>query len=205
VRYLASLLVVALVLACGSGGSGNGPCTLTAIGAPCNNDTDCCSNYCMLYDDMVTACQAKPGIPQACVDMNGYCTQNRNCCSGLCMNNACFGGAPTGSCLSLGSTCIQDDSCCSNNCVNDGMGNTECATQPQPDSGPTCGFPGSPCSMPGQADPAECCFGGCSPLSTCSGGTGPGMNCGQAGAYCQFGTDCCSGVCEQLASTSACH
>jgi hypothetical protein len=198
--------VIITGLACGTTSS-NGPCTLTAIGAPCTLDTDCCTGYCWLYEDMITACQQKPGEPQACVDAQGYCTQNRNCCSGLCQNNACFAGADTNSCLSLGSTCIQDDSCCSDNCLNDGMGHTECAPQPQPEGGLTCGLPGSACTMPGSADPTECCFGACGIQSLCIGnGGGGGGTCGGAGAYCQYGTDCCSGQCQTLSGgASSCE
>jgi len=198
-RVVGPGLLTALLSACSS--SSNGPCTLTAIGAPCTNDTDCCTGYCELYGDEKTACQEKPADPPACVDAAGYCTQNRNCCSGLCQSNACFGGSDTNSCLSLGSNCIQDDSCCSNNCVNNGMGQQECAPQPQPEGGLDCGLPGAACSMPGEADPTECCFGVCGVLSTCIGttGGGGGNNCGGSGAPCQYGTDCCSGQCQQLA------
>jgi len=193
-----------VIIACSS--SGTAPCTLTAIGAPCTLDTDCCSGYCELYEDQTTACQAKPASPQACVDANGYCTQNRNCCSGLCQDNACFGSSGGTSCLALGSSCIQDDSCCSNNCANDGEGNTACTPQPQPDGG-TCGVAGAPCTTPGD-DPSECCFGVCTSESTCAGSTsgGGGGNCGGAGTFCRYGSDCCSGQCEETTSgNGSCH
>ncbi len=206
-RFTASLAFAAVVVLARCSSNENGPCTLTPIGATCNTDSECCSSYCMLYGDQTTACQSKPSTPQACVDANGYCTQDRNCCSGLCDNGTCFGGAGGTSCLSIGSSCIQADSCCSNNCVDDGQGHTACAPQPQSDGGLTCGLPGAACSAPG-ADPAECCFGICGPLGSCAsggGGGGGGGNCAQSGSFCRYGSDCCSGQCEQLSSTSACH
>lgn len=206
-RTAVSLAFFVVALArCSSEGS-NGPCTLTAIGAPCTNDTDCCSGYCWLYEDSTTACQTKPATPQACVAASGFCTQDRNCCSGLCDNGSCFGNAGGTSCLSLGSSCIQDDSCCSNDCVDDGQGHTACAPQPQSDGGLNCGLPGAPCTTPGD-DPGECCFGLCGPTGSCAsggGGGGGGGNCGASGASCRYGSDCCSGQCEQLSSTSSCH
>jgi hypothetical protein len=48
----------------------------------------------------------------------------------------------------------------------------------------------------------------CGPDGTCASGStggGGGGNCGQAGAFCRYGSDCCSGECEQLSSTSACQ
>ena len=198
--FPAALFVVA---ACSSNG-GAQPCTLLAIGKQCINDTDCCTGYCDLEGD-VAACQELPGSYPACQEAGSFCTQNRNCCSGFCDNSACV--AETASCLSIGSTCIQSDSCCSDNCIGDGNGGTACAPQPVSDSGPGCGLPGTPCSTPGD-DPGECCFGLCGPNSLCAGGGGGGGgggNCGAAGAFCRYGSDCCSGECEQLSSTSACH
>ncbi len=199
-RHAPFVLFVTLLLECSS--SNDGPCTLTAVGAPCNIDTDCCSGYCELYEDTTTACQEKPSTPQACVDSGNYCTQNRNCCSGLCTNNACFGGGPSTSCLELGSGCIQDDSCCSNNCVDDGAGHTACTPQPQSDGGASCGVAGAPCTAPGD-DPTECCFGTCTSQNVCAGSTtggGGGGNCGGSGTFCRYGSDCCSGQCEQVTS-----
>jgi hypothetical protein len=200
-RALAFLASIVALAACSSGGDQT--CTLTAIGASCMNDTDCCSGYCQLEGNGAY-CQQKPKTPQACVGPTGFCTQDRNCCSGLCQNGACFSGGGGSSCLSIGSTCLQPDSCCSVNCIPDGLGGTACAPQPQPDGG-SCGLPGTGCSAPGQDDPGECCFGLCGFDSTCAGGGGGGgPNCGGSGAFCRYGTDCCSGQCEQLSSTSAC-
>jgi hypothetical protein len=201
---LGLIFVVGTAIGCGD--SSPAACTALGIGAQCNQDSDCCSGYCDL-EDMASFCQQKPAELPACIDADGFCTQDRNCCSGLCQNNACFGGSDTGSCLSLGSSCIQDDSCCSNNCLNDGLGHTACSEQPQPDSGPACGLPGTACSMPGQSDPTECCYGLCDPTGSCAGGTsGGGTNCGKTGAYCMFGSDCCSGQCETLSGgNSSCH
>lgn len=195
---LASLLAVA---ACSSGG--DLPCALLAVGAQCSADTDCCTGYCDLEGD-VAACQKKPANLPACVGVNAFCTQDRNCCSGFCTNNACT--ATIASCLSLGSGCVQNDSCCSNYCRDDGEGHTACTPQPGLDGG-TCGMPGAPCSTPGP-DPDECCFVVCGADGTCSGGNasdGGGPTCGAAGAFCRYGSDCCSGECEQLTSTSACQ
>lgn len=192
-----------VVVACSSADQ---PCSLTAVGASCMNDTDCCTGWCQLEGDGAY-CQTKPKDPtQACVGDGLFCTQNRNCCSGLCENGSCFAGGGGTSCLSTGSTCLQPDSCCSNLCMDDGKGHTWCAEPPQPDGG-SCGLPGAPCSAPGAPDPADCCFGLCGPDGTCAsgGGGGGGGNCGQAGASCRYGSDCCSGQCEQLSSTSSCH
>ena len=203
-RVAAALLFGSFILAsCSS--SGQQPCTLTAIGEPCLNDTDCCTGYCQLEGDGAY-CQTKPGQEPACVGPSGFCTQDRNCCSGLCENGACFAGGGGGSCLEIGSSCLQADSCCSVSCLSDGQGHTACAQQPQAEGGPSCGLAGAPCSMPGSPDPTECCFGLCSAIGTCSGGGGGGGgNCYGAGASCTYGSDCCSGVCEKVSSGSVCH
>jgi hypothetical protein len=201
-RFIGCFLGVALVVAA-CGDTSSGPCTLTAIGAACVKDTDCCSGWCQLYDTGAY-CQAKQNPAPACIDMNGFCTQNRNCCSGLCQNGMCFGGAGGPACLSLGSTCIQNDSCCSNNCVGSTQG-TACAPAPQPDGGLACGLPGAACSHPGQNDPTECCFGPCGLGSVCMGNSGGGgPNCGGLGAACSYGADCCSGQCSQHQTGGSC-
>ncbi len=192
------------IAACSSGGAQ--PCTLTALGESCLNDTDCCTGWCEL-EGTGAYCQNKPQSPtQACEAATAFCTQDRNCCSGLCDNGQCFAGGGGGSCLSVGSTCAQADSCCSSNCMDDGQGHTWCASQPT-SGGTTCGLPGMPCSNPGAPDPGECCFGLCGVDGTCSGGGGGGGggNCGGAGAYCAYGSDCCSGQCEKVSSGSVCH
>jgi len=200
---LALIPVFAVAVACGNTSS-NGPCTLTAIGAQCISDTDCCSGYCDL-EGTAAYCQAKPQEFPACIDADGFCTQNRNCCSGLCKSGSCFGGTQVTSCLSVGSTCLQNDSCCTDNCIGDGQGHTLCATQPVSDAA-ACGLPGVSCSNPGASDPAECCFGVCDLTSLCGGGTtGGGQNCGQAGSFCTYGSDCCSSVCQQSTSGSSCQ
>jgi hypothetical protein len=193
-----------IVVACSSGG--DGPCTLTAVGASCLNDTDCCTGWCQLEDNGAY-CQAKPKpLPTSCVGPAAFCTQDRNCCSGLCQNGTCFAGGGGTACLSIGSTCSQDDSCCSVNCYPNGKGGMACAPQPQADGGLTCGLPGAPCASPGLEDPAECCFGICGTNGQCAGGTGGGgSNCGGTGAYCKYGTDCCSGQCQQVSNGSQCH
>jgi hypothetical protein len=205
----ASFVVVAVFLSrCSSGG--DAPCGLLSLGAQCVNDTDCCSGYCDLEGTSAdsAACQEKPKVAQQCVDATDFCTQNRNCCSGLCENNACFGTGAGTACLEIGSSCIQADSCCSDNCVDDGEGHTACTPQPQPDGGVTCGVAGAPCTTPGD-DPGECCFGLCSTEGTCAGSTGGGGggggNCGGAGSFCRYGSDCCSGQCEQVTNGGACH
>jgi hypothetical protein len=201
--FLVTPVLVLGALACGT--ASNAPCTLTAIGAQCINDSDCCSNYCDL-EGTAAYCQQKPTLYPACVDADLFCTQGRNCCSGLCKNGTCFGGGGGTSCVSIGSTCIQDNSCCSDNCIENGQGGYACAPQPQPDGGLMCGPPGAACSDPGAADPTECCFGNCDLTSVCGGGgPGGGGNCGQPGAFCTYGSDCCSGECEQVTSGSACQ
>ena len=196
-----SFVLGVTVVACSNGAQ---PCNLTQVGAACTNDSDCCSGWCQL-EGTGAYCQTKPKDPVQCVGPGAFCTQDRNCCSGLCQNGSCFGGGGGTSCLSIGSSCIQADSCCSDNCIDDGAGHTACAPQPQPDGG-SCGLIGAACSSPGQPDPSECCFGLCGLSGACAGGGGGGgSNCGQAGASCRYGTDCCSGQCEQLSSTSVCH
>lgn len=200
----AFLLVASVLVAAACSSGGDAPCTLLAVGAQCTNDTDCCTGNCQLEGD-TAACQTMPKTPPFCVLGGSFCTQDRNCCSDICQNGTCF---DTGAaCLSLGSSCIQNDSCCSNDCISDGKGHTECAPQPQPDGGVSCGLPGTPCSTPGD-DPGECCFGLCGIDLLCEnggGGGGGGGNCGQAGSYCRYGSECCSGQCEQLSSTGSCH
>lgn len=206
-RFTAASFAFVVVALSHCSSNGDAPCALAQVGATCTLDTDCCTGYCQLYEDSTTACQTKPKTPQACVAQGDLCTQNRNCCSGLCDNGTCFGGSGGTSCLSLGSSCIQNDSCCSNECVQDGQGHSDCAPQPQSDGGLNCGLPGAACSTPGE-DPGECCFGLCGPNGQCAsggGGGGGGQNCGQSGAYCKYGSDCCSGQCETLSSTSSCH
>lgn len=196
--------VILLAAACGNDPT-SAPCTLTPIGASCLSDTDCCSGWCQLYES-AAYCQVKPGVAPACISAGGLCTQNRNCCEGLCQNGLCFGSTGP-ACLELGSSCIQDDSCCSNDCMSDGLGHTACATPPQTEGGPTCGLPGSPCTLPGQPDPSECCFGVCGSNNACAGGGGGGgTNCGPAGSFCRYGSDCCSSICEQSSNGSgSCH
>jgi hypothetical protein len=203
-RLTTTLFVVTVgIAACGNGG--NAPCTLTAVGAQCINDSDCCTGYCDL-EGTAAYCQQPPAEPAVCVDADLFCTQSRNCCSGLCKNQACFGGIAMTSCVSIGSTCIEDDSCCSDNCIETGQGTNACAPQPQPDGGLNCGVPGAACSAPGQSDPSECCFGVCDPTSLCGGGGGGnGGNCGASGSFCEYGSDCCSGQCEQVTSGYACQ
>src|SRR5262245_1879255 len=122
-----SLSVLCALAACSSDG-GNQPCTLIGIGHYCVQDSDCCSNYCML-EGTGAYCQAKPAVYPACSGTTAFCTQDRNCCSGLCQSNQCFGGGVTTSCLSMGSSCTQPTSCCSVNCIPDGQGGTACAPQ----------------------------------------------------------------------------
>lgn len=199
--FALSVTISASLAACGA--ATDTPCTLTAIGAQCVSDTDCCSGYCQLYD-VAAYCQTKPKSTQACVGASAFCTQDRNCCSGLCENGSCFAGGGGTSCLSVGSTCIAADSCCTNDCINDGQGHQACAEQPQSDGG-SCGLPGTACTAPGEED-TTCCFGVCGSNSFCiGGGGGGGSNCGQSGAFCRYGSDCCDGQCEKLSSTSACH
>ena len=202
-RSLSALSVFFALAACSSGG--DQPCTLTQVGHACQQDTECCTGYCML-EGSGAYCQAKPATPQACVGTSGFCTQDRNCCSGLCQSGQCFGGGVSTSCLAIGSPCSAADSCCSVNCVADGQGGAACAPQPQPDGGLNCGLPGAACSLPGEADPSECCFGICGSNGQCAGttGGGGGSNCKGTGGYCQYGADCCSQICEKVSSGYQC-
>src|ERR1700690_446301 len=106
-RFIAlssSFFVIAVaVAACGD--ASNQPCTLLQVGATCNLDSDCCTSYCQV-EGTGAYCQAKPKVLPACADVDEFCTQDRNCCSGLCENQQCFGGGPGTSCLEIGSTCI---------------------------------------------------------------------------------------------------
>jgi len=196
--FLGAPLALIVLGACGQ--TAAGPCTLTAIGSACTNDSDCCSGYCQLYDN-AAYCQDKPTVPPACVDANHFCTQDSNCCSGLCQNGACFGGSPQTSCLAQASVCIDNSSCCSNNCVYE-QGVQTCLPSPLADGGYDCLMPGQGC---GQA--SDCCFPVCQSDGTCAtpqSGGNPGPNCGQTGSFCRYGSDCCSGRCVQLTSTSSC-
>jgi hypothetical protein len=195
-------LGVGFVVACSSS---DAPCTLTAVGQSCTFDTDCCTGWCQL-EDQGSYCQTKPKNPPTCQGDTLFCTQDRNCCSGYCKDNACFAGGGGTSCLSIGSTCLQPTSCCSVNCVPNGQGGMACAPQPQGDGGLACGLPGATCTLPGEEDPSECCFGICSSTGKCAGGTGGGgSNCGGSGAQCKYGTDCCSGQCQQVSNGTQCH
>jgi hypothetical protein len=183
------------------------PCALTQVGASCLNDAECCTGFCQLEGDGAY-CQAKPKAAPACVGTTAFCTEDSHCCSGLCISNQCFAGSVGSSCLALGSACTQQDSCCSVSCVPDGNGGSACASQPQPDGGATCGVPGAACSAPGESDPSECCFGICNTNGQCAGSTGGGSggsNCRGAGGYCQYGTDCCSKICEKVANGFQCN
>ncbi len=200
-RTAAVLLPIGLVLLvrCGSAGPGDTQCSLTGVGHECTQDSDCCTGYCLLYED-AAYCQAKPAVEQACVTDQNFCTQNRNCCSGLCDNNLCFGNG--NQCLELGSACTDSNSCCTGYCLNDnGFGG--CAFPPVGDGGLGCALGGQAC---GQA--SDCCFGLCLPQGVCAtptGGGDGGTNCGQSGAYCRYGSDCCSNQCQKLTSTSQCR
>lgn len=193
-----------VLAACSNGG--DQPCTLTQVGASCLNDNECCTGFCQLEGDGAY-CQAKPKGGAVCVGTGAFCTEDSHCCSGLCISNACFAGSVGSSCLALGSACTQADSCCSVSCVPDGNGGTACASQPQSDGGVPCGLPGVQCSLPGESDPSECCFGVCGSNGQCAGGTGGGNNnnnCRGGGGYCQYGGDCCSGVCEKVSNGFQC-
>ncbi len=197
-RWLAGTVFGLVLGACGQ--SSGGPCTLTAIGAACTLDSDCCSNYCMLYDH-AAYCQDAPKVAPACVDANGFCTQDRNCCSGLCQNGTCFGGSAQTSCLAQASICIDNSSCCSNNCVYSN-GVQECLPYPTGDGGMNCQMPGGGCGQP-----SDCCFAVCGIDGTCAApqsGGNPSPNCSPAGASCQYGASCCSGRCATLTNGSVC-
>jgi hypothetical protein len=192
-----ALATGAIVVAC-SAQQTSGPCTLTPKGHECFADSECCTGYCLLQGTG-SYCQDKPANTPACVAPQGFCTQNRNCCAGLCQANVCFGNLPpSGSCLQIGSECIDASGCCSNNCQMGSLGLTVCVSPTRPIDAGSCNAGGTQCTLP-----EECCTGVCV-ANVCAGSNPNPTNCGKSGATCRYGTDCCSKQCEQSESISSC-
>lgn len=89
---------------CGSCGPGgvcqpNQQCCTTD--SPCTWDSDCCGNLCNIVTEACVGCYPL-GYP--------FCSDNSECCSGLCDDNGCA------SCLSDFEDCSSGAQCCSNFC-----------------------------------------------------------------------------------------
>jgi hypothetical protein len=55
--------------------------TCKALGAACQQNSECCSTHCVLADG--------GGTCQACVPLRQPCAVNTDCCSNLCLAGTC--------------------------------------------------------------------------------------------------------------------
>ncbi len=163
-------------------GTLTGPCYTN--GQSCFAGSDCCSGYC----GSNRTCQATACVQDSPV--KGACTQNAQCCSGLCQGGFCQ--PLTNVCRGSGNACAANTDCCSKSCV-----------------GGTCSSAVSFCRQTSDScfDNSECCSGKC----TKSGGNQNGIckdtnvtgigNCLVAGTV----TACAgAGPCEQACCSRAC-
>lgn len=102
---------------------GSGHCACAALGAACSPGQLCCSQE---------PCPSGGVCPSTCYDDPHACTQNSDCCGGICMNGACrcsvtfdadpfdcCSGTATNNecqCAATGSSCSLDSQCCSGYC-----------------------------------------------------------------------------------------
>lgn len=130
--------------------------------------------------------------PLGCATDDGACSQNGDCCSGVCLAGHCF-------CLGGGLACETTAQCCSPGLCEDGMCNyASCRDEGLPCSldGHCCGdliCDGNVCRPPRCAESGEscargCCLGlGCDDDGVCTDA------CRSTGQPCANLRDCCSG------------
>jgi hypothetical protein len=191
---------------CHCAGEGACICTREALGEPCEDHTDCCSGLCVGAEE---AGQGRCTDPREyfeypyCVPEGAFCLNENDipglnqCCSGVCTDCACVGGAPvcrelgdpdcasgccgsavcvsSGCCLDRGDLCTANSECCSGSCEDFyGDGNRYCA----------CSAVGTPCKI------GSCCSQICGPDGVCA--------CSQpedSNLDCRDDSDCCGGRC----------
>lgn len=174
------------------------------VGAPCTSQLPCCEG--------MGPCDKTTGRCGGvfCREADAACSNNFECCSGLCRNSMCAAEV----CAANGFPCESHDECCSEFC--DLAKGGECSDSPcgligQPcsDASPCCEANGGVCYVPegavtGVCSPCEgklpnendcgsddqCCSGYCSPqIFQCAN------SCGGVGDPCEVGEDCCEGIC----------
>jgi hypothetical protein len=175
-------------------GAAAGACKVQ--GASCGSDGDCCSLAC------ATTCGASGGD---CGPIGESCSTGNSCCSGFCAGSdgaGCASGgigcrcAPALECRAQGELCAADADCCNSYCDRPGDATVGLCTK----NVATCETAGEPCSPTGSN--GSCCSGQCVDASGIGAGTcGRLGGCLPASEICANGLECCSGSCEQSATT----
>lgn len=117
------------------------------------------------------------GVSGFCVHDGERCTNDIDCCSGLCDRSVCQSAALT--CASAGDPCTTTTSCCSLVCGADGR----CAPQDCHASGASC------------VSNADCCSSLCGSIGNSERACIAADGCRPIGDSCAYGPDCCSGHC----------
>ncbi len=192
---------------------GNGTFCLNGPGEPCDGGADCFTNACL--DSACGACSA----------LNGLCSTDQACCSGL----TCAGAfqefdqgnpqyelvdAGANCCGPTGATCQDGGDCCSQTCANSQCAcattTEECYDDQSCCSGGACRLPlqandyvGTPicCQAVGQLciSDADCCSESCVNQSCAC--VASGGQCGPAGVVAPDGPQACCGGCNEDAGT----
>ncbi len=160
-------------------------------GSACGPADECCSGACV--GDICT---------RPCGEVDAACGAHTDCCSGHCAGSdgeRCVGTglctcAPPPPCRGTGEGCRADEDCCNGLCDRPGgVADGTCARLDD------CLSAGEPCAMAGLN--GSCC----SFLCLDTDGTGPRCQplsgCRASDELCASDAECCSGVCEQTATT----